>query len=538
MPFLRATRRQADERLLWSRDIRFVHRLAARLPEAHVLELDSGTVLIASAERLTDAAAADVAASSGSEHPPEYGLVPLDATLPERDRYLTAMSSAVQVSGLAERIGMAQSTQVIQTKMLDYFFSLRKLHHVAFQPIVELATGDLHEYECLFRPEMPMLPQSISSIVQAGIDTGRGVELDTYLVTTILARVGQLEAAARGGRATGPPVAINLPPGTLLDPRSTREAWPTRSAPSGLEPRQITVECTEQQAVADLVQLRRQVKSLRRAGFGMAVDDAGAGYASFALIAALRPSIIKIDRDIVARHRPRQRQAGARRRVRVVRPPDRRPARGRRHRAPSGPGRAGPAWRRPRPGLPPRQAGRRAGPPPRRHAVRADPAVTGRLAYHRGHDRDRRQGNEPPIRPRARLTDEIRAFLDDTRFASIATIDPDGTPRPAVIWYTVDGDDIVINSKVGRRWPSNLVRDPRIAFSVVDGTDGYRWVGLHGVVTVVEDQATAQADIAGMARRYHADDPDEAERLVRERFEREARISFRIHPIALTDHRG
>lgn len=34
-------------------------------------------------------------------------------------------------------------------------------------------------------------------------------------------------------------------------------------------------------------------------GFGFAVDDAGAGYASFALIAALRPSIIKIDREIV-----------------------------------------------------------------------------------------------------------------------------------------------------------------------------------------------------------------------------------------------
>jgi hypothetical protein len=104
MPFLRATRRQADERLLWSRDIRFVHRLAARLSEAHVLELDSGTVLIASAERLTDAAAAEVAASSGAAHPPEYGLVPVDATLPEGDRYLIAMSSAVQVSGLAERI--------------------------------------------------------------------------------------------------------------------------------------------------------------------------------------------------------------------------------------------------------------------------------------------------------------------------------------------------------------------------------------------------------------------------------------------------
>ena len=46
--------------------------------------------------------------------------------------------------------------------------------------------------------------------------------------------------------------------------------------------------------------LKKAVKALRRAGFGFAVDDAGAGYASFALVAALRPTVIKIDRDIVA----------------------------------------------------------------------------------------------------------------------------------------------------------------------------------------------------------------------------------------------
>ena len=69
---------------------------------------------------------------------------------------------------------------------------------------------------------------------------------------------------------------------------------------AGLSPRQITLECTEEQAVPDVDQLKRQVKTLRRLGFGFAVDDAGAGYASFALIAALRPSIIKIDRLIAA----------------------------------------------------------------------------------------------------------------------------------------------------------------------------------------------------------------------------------------------
>ena len=61
------------------------------------------------------------------------------------------------------------------------------------------------------------------------------------------------------------------------------------------------VECTEQQAIADLPHLKKQVRALRRLGFGFAIDDAGAGYASFNVIAALEPSIIKIDRNIVGR---------------------------------------------------------------------------------------------------------------------------------------------------------------------------------------------------------------------------------------------
>jgi PPOX class probable F420-dependent enzyme len=135
-------------------------------------------------------------------------------------------------------------------------------------------------------------------------------------------------------------------------------------------------------------------------------------------------------------------------------------------------------------------------------------------------------------------SDRARAFLDDIHFATIATIDPDGTPRQAVIWYTLEGDELVINSAVGRRWPTNLVRDPRVSIAVTDRQDGYRWIGFSGSVTVVEDQSTAQADIAGMARRYHADDPQEAEDLIRDRFERQARISFRVRIAGVHEHLG
>ena len=134
------------------------------------------------------------------------------------------------------------------------------------------------------------------------------------------------------------------------------------------------------------------------------------------------------------------------------------------------------------------------------------------------------------------LPERVRTFLDANRFATIATTDPDGSPRQAVIWYRLEGDEIVLNSRVGRRWPANLVRDRRISVSVGDQADGYRWVGLTGRVMVVEDQPTAQADIAEMARRYHADEPEKAERLIRNGFERQSRVSFRVSIDAVHDH--
>jgi PPOX class probable F420-dependent enzyme len=127
------------------------------------------------------------------------------------------------------------------------------------------------------------------------------------------------------------------------------------------------------------------------------------------------------------------------------------------------------------------------------------------------------------------LSAAAREFLAATRFLTIATADPDGRPAQALIWYRFEGDaTIVVNSAVGRHWPRNLVRDPRVSLAIHDASDGYRWVGVSGTAEAVTDQPTAQADIAEMARRYHADDPAEAEALIRDRFERQTRISFRI----------
>jgi EAL domain-containing protein (putative c-di-GMP-specific phosphodiesterase class I) len=94
-------------------------------------------------------------------------------------------------------------------------------------------------------------------------------------------------------------ITINVLPASLADSWFDPGPLASRCREAGMSPMDVTVECTEQQSAPDRDALERRVRQLRDAGFGFAVDDAGAGYASFALIAKLRPSLIKIDRDIV-----------------------------------------------------------------------------------------------------------------------------------------------------------------------------------------------------------------------------------------------
>ena len=135
----------------------------------------------------------------------------------------------------------------------------------------------------------------------------------------------------------------------------------------------------------------------------------------------------------------------------------------------------------------------------------------------------------------ASLTERIRAFLDRPLFLSLATIDPDGAPRQAVIWYRLEDDGrILVNSRVGRRWPANLLRDGRASLAITDTADGYSWIGLTGHVDDVVDQHDAAlSDIVALAWRYHPEGPDPADL---ESYEAYPRITFRIAVDAVHDH--
>ena len=121
------------------------------------------------------------------------------------------------------------------------------------------------------------------------------------------------------------------------------------------------------------------------------------------------------------------------------------------------------------------------------------------------------------------LPDNVRSFLAvPGRHAVIATLNPDGTPWQSVIWYLLRGEDIVVNSRVGRRWPSNVLRDQRVNFAVEEGDDA---VTISGVAEIYADGERARDDIVEMAWIYY--EPELARREIA-RFRTEQRISFVI----------
>jgi PPOX class probable F420-dependent enzyme len=125
---------------------------------------------------------------------------------------------------------------------------------------------------------------------------------------------------------------------------------------------------------------------------------------------------------------------------------------------------------------------------------------------------------------RSELTAEQRRFLEEKRFAVVGSRNPDGSPHLAVMWYLLEGDEIVVNSAEGRIKDRNLAADPRMSVMVADG---YRFVRIDGRVTIDHDQTTAHEDIRRLASRYYADQKkvDEA---MRNNFSKQHRISYRL----------
>ena len=67
------------------------------------------------------------------------------------------------------------------------------------------------------------------------------------------------------------------------------------------------------------------------------------------------------------------------------------------------------------------------------------------------------------------LSDKAREFLNEKRFAVLATINKDGTPQQTVMWYELQGDEVMMNTAQGRLKDRTLARDPRTSICIEDG---------------------------------------------------------------------
>jgi PPOX class probable F420-dependent enzyme len=132
------------------------------------------------------------------------------------------------------------------------------------------------------------------------------------------------------------------------------------------------------------------------------------------------------------------------------------------------------------------------------------------------------------------LTADQRRFLEGRHFSVLGTINQFGAPHLTVMWYLLDGDEIVFNTKAGRKKDSNLSRDPRVSLLVYDD-DGYKYLRIDGKVRTITDSQIAHADIARLAQRYHRD-AGAADRAIA-RFKTEERISYRLSTDRVYDYR-
>lgn len=78
-------------------------------------------------------------------------------------------------------------------------------------------------------------------------------------------------------------------------------------------------------------------------------------------------------------------------------------------------------------------------------------------------------------------------LLQATTVANVATIGPKGEPQVSPVWFVWDGTSIRFSMNKIRQKHRNLVREPRIALSIVDPTNIYRSIEIRGKARIEDD---------------------------------------------------
>jgi EAL domain-containing protein (putative c-di-GMP-specific phosphodiesterase class I) len=172
------------------------------------------------------------------------------------------------------------------TARIESVLSDPELVRPAFQPIFDLARGRVSGYEALARFDTAGPPRSPEEWLNAA--AVRGLD-DAFEATLIEAGL-----RARPALPENCFLSVNVSPHTLL----SEEVQRVFERAGRLDA--VVIELTERAPVDDYDALRDAIEPLRERGGLVAVDDAGAGYASLQHIMSLRPEFIKLDRALVS----------------------------------------------------------------------------------------------------------------------------------------------------------------------------------------------------------------------------------------------
>ena len=123
----------------------------------------------------------------------------------------------------------------------------------------------------------------------------------------------------------------------------------------------------------------------------------------------------------------------------------------------------------------------------------------------------------------ATLTDpEVQKLLSEPNHAVISTLNQDGSVHSAVAWISAEGESVAVNSARGRKWPTNLERDPRVNIVVYEQDNPYNYVEIRGSASGTIDGADEH--INALSKKYIGQDEYPA------RQPGEVRIKFVIEP--------
>jgi PAS domain S-box-containing protein len=185
-----------------------------------------------------------------------------------------AMAGALLAPQLQARSAEALGTARIETIIAGGAFV------PVFQPIVELESRTAVGYEALTRFADGTPPDRVFGEARA---CGLAIELETATLAAALEAAAPLPRSAwLNVNVSAELVLAGEPLGSILEPLG----------------RQAVLELTEHVEVSDYAALRVAIARLG-SGVRLAIDDAGAGFASFRHILELAPDYVKLDRGII-----------------------------------------------------------------------------------------------------------------------------------------------------------------------------------------------------------------------------------------------